>query len=127
MRDFIAVALGGMLGSVARHAANVGLSRFATTSSWPIATLLVNLVGCFGIGLLAAAAKRWQWLDTPWELAVRIGVLGGLTTFSSFGLEVVRLWQADRPLAAGTVVAANVILGIGAVLLGEFTLRWFAR
>ena len=127
MRDFIAVALGGMLGSVARHAANVGLSRFAASSSWPIATLTVNLVGCFGIGLLAAAAKRWQWLDTPWELAVRVGVLGALTTFSSFGLEVARLWQADRPFAAGMVVAANLILGIGAVVLGECSLRWLVR
>lgn len=121
------VALGGMLGSVARHAANVGLIRLGAPTSWPLATLFVNLVGCFGIGLIAAAAKRWQGLDTQWELAVRVGILGGLTTFSSFGLEVVRLWQADRPAAACLVVAANVILGIGAVVFGEYAFRWIIR
>ncbi len=104
MRDFIVVALGGMIGSVARHAANVGLIRLGAPTSWPLATLFVNLVGCFGIGLIAAAAKRWQGLDTQWELAVRVGILGGLrrsvvldSKSSGFGKPI------DRPLPVSSL------------------------
>jgi CrcB protein len=74
--------------------------------------------------MVAAATKRWQLLDTPMDLAVRVGILGGFTTFSAFGLEVVRLWQSDRTLAASGVVLANVVLGLFAVALGDLIFRW---
>ncbi len=118
MRDFIAVAIGGMVGSVSRHGVNLLLSRFSGQSGWPLATLTVNVVGCFAIGLLSVFAKRYGWVDTEWELAVRVGILGGLTTFSSFGLEVVRLWQEGRFAVSAAVICLNVFLGIGAVVLG---------
>ncbi|MDZ4850292.1 MAG: fluoride efflux transporter CrcB [Pirellulaceae bacterium] len=125
MREFVAVALGGMLGSLARYIVGLGVSRAWATLNWPLATLLVNVLGCFAIGLFSAAAKRWQWLDTPMDLAVRIGILGGFTTFSSFGLEAVRLWQADRALAASSVIFLNVAMAVVAVVLGEWLFKSF--
>ena len=96
MRELVAVALGGMIGSVARYSVSLSFSKGWSSLSWPLATLLVNVFGCFMIGIVGAATKRWQWLDTPMDLAVRVGILGGFTTFSSFGLEVIRLWHDDR-------------------------------
>lgn len=119
MRDFIAVAIGGMAGSVARHAVNLGMSRFSGLTGWPLATLIVNVVGCLAIGAVSVLAKRQGWMDTEWELAVRVGVLGGLTTFSSLGLEVVRLWQDGRFIAAATIICLHVVLGLAAVVVGE--------
>jgi len=124
MREFIAVALGGMIGSVARYSLGLGISKAWASLSWPLATLLVNILGCFAIGMAAAAAKRWQCIDTPIDLAVRVGILGGFTTFSSFGLEVMRLWQSDRTLAASGVVLANVVLALAAVILGDWLFKW---
>ncbi len=124
MREFVAVAIGGMIGSVARYSVGLGIARGWSSLSWPLATLLVNVLGCLAIGIVAAAAKRGHWLDTPIDLAVRVGILGGFTTFSSFGLEVVRLWQNDRTLAASSVVFANVALALLAVILGEWLFKW---
>ncbi len=119
MRDWIAVALGGMLGSVARYAVSIALLRTSTGVHWPLATWLVNTVGCFAIGLVAGAAQRWGWANSPADLALRVGFLGGFTTFSAFGLEVVRLTQSDRLATALSVVLANVVCAILAAALGE--------
>ncbi len=127
MREFIAVALGGMIGSVARYAVGLGVAKGWSQLNWPLATLLVNVIGCFFIGLAAAAARKWQWFDTPIDLAVRVGILGGFTTFSSFGLEVVQLWQKERTLAASGVILLNVSLAVVAVLLGEWLVKAFSR
>ncbi len=124
MREIVAVALGGMIGSVARYSLALGIAKGWNQLGWPLATLLANVLGCFAIGIAAAAAKRWQLLDTPIDLAVRIGILGGFTTFSSFGFEVMRLWQSDRTLAAASVVLANVILALAAVMLGDWLFKW---
>jgi len=113
-----------MVGSVARYAVGLGVAKGWSQLNWPLATLLVNVAGCFCIGLAAAAAKKWHWFDTPIDLAVRVGILGGFTTFSSFGLEVVRLWQNDRTLAASGVILLNVSLAILAVVLGEWLFKW---
>jgi fluoride exporter len=124
MREFIAVALGGMIGSVARYGVSLVVSKAWPSFHWPLATLFVNVLGCFAIGMVAAATKRWQLLDTPFDLAVRVGILGGFTTFSAFGLEVVRLWQNDRALAASSVIIANIVFGLAAVVLGELLFKW---
>lgn len=125
MRELMAVALGGMIGSVGRYAVGLGFLKGWSNVNWPLATLFVNVVGCFCIGIAAAAAKKWHWSDTPIDLAVRVGILGGFTTFSSFGLEAVRLWQDDRTLAASAVVLCNVLLSLVAVVLGDWMFKWF--
>lgn len=117
MREWIAIALGGLVGTVLRHAA-VSLIALAGPAMIPLATLLVNIVGCFAIGGVFQWSVAHQ-MENHWgTMAVRAGVLGGLTTFSSFGLDIVRLWQAERPEAAVGLAAAHILLGIGAVVLG---------
>lgn len=123
VREWIAVALGGMVGTILRHGLN-SVFRAIHPQSVPWATLAVNVVGCVAIGFLAKWALDRGHSDSWWEVAVRVGLLGGLTTFSSFGFEVIRYWQADRPWMAAGTIAMHVLLGLGGVLLG---MNWASR
>lgn len=117
IREWIAVALGGLIGTVLRHSTGNLLTLIG--ASWlPLATLIVNVVGCFAIGYLAQWSLAQSLENHWWVVGLRAGVLGGLTTFSSFGLDIVRLWQSARPEAAVGLASAHIILGIGAVILG---------
>ncbi len=117
LREWIAVAIGGMAGTLLRHA-TTQLLGFAGQNWTILATLLVNLAGCFAIGWLAQWSEASQLGSHWWVVGLRAGVLGGLTTFSSFGLDIVRVWQNSRFEVALALIAAHVILGIAAVILG---------
>ena len=115
---WVAVAAGGALGSVARHAVNVAVHRMTGTVGFA-AVAIVNISGCLAIGVLAGliAAGRWHPSQTLRAFLI-VGVLGGFTTFSSFGLDVFTLVREGRNLAAATNVLAQVTLGLTAVFLG---------
>lgn len=109
------VFVGGGMGAVLRY----GVGRVAVAGGWgaPVATLAVNVAGCLVMGLLAG------WFvgrggSEPWRLFLLSGVLGGFTTFSSFGLDALTLWQRGATGAAAAYVAASVLLSLGAVALG---------
>ncbi len=112
------VALGGALGSLARF----GASRvFAgvVDDAMPIATLTVNLVGCFIAGFLVRAfAGAWEVPDHM-RAGLIVGVLGGLTTFSAFGVETMRMIDAGRWVWAMGFIGLNVVGGVGGVALGQ--------
>jgi CrcB protein len=107
----LVVALGGATGSLARYGIAVALPH--GRSELPVATLLVNVVGCLLLGLLVAGWPHARWLR-PF---LGTGVLGGFTTFSAFALETDRL--LDRaPVVAVVYVALSVLLGLSAAALG---------
>jgi fluoride exporter len=113
---WLAVGVGGALGSLARHAVNIGIAR-ALGSPVPYATATVNLLGSFGIGVLAGLVAIGRLQMTPtMRVFVFVGILGGFTTFSSFGLDTFTLVQGgDRPLAFW-----NIVLQVGVGLLAVF-------
>ena len=112
---WLAVAVGGALGSLARHAVN----HVVRTQRFPLATVLVNLSGCFVIGLLAGLiASRRLTLPLYWREFVFVGLLGGFTTFSTFGLDTLVLVRAHAVREAAINVAVQVIGGLFAVWLG---------
>jgi CrcB protein len=107
------VALGGALGSGLRYGASRAIPRLA---GFPLATLLVNVTGCLAFGLAAG------WLASRGESArlfVLTGVLGGFTTFSTFGAETGTLLR-ESPGGAALYVALSVGAGIAAFLLGAW-------
>ena len=117
MKDWIAVAAGGMLGAVLRHALSTLFSLISP--SWLLfATLAANVLGCFAIGWLAQWSFQSDLFGAWWVVGIRVGFLGGLTTFSSFGLELVRLWQAGRTLESLGLGATHLVVGIAAVVAG---------
>ena len=128
MRDALFVLVGGSLGALARH--GVGLLLPHTPGKhFPLATLLVNLVGCLLIGMIGQLLQRFAaeasarhaagslLVDTLRHLVI-VGFLGGLTTFSAFGWDTTRLFLDDKPLLALTNAGANVLAGLAAVWVG---------
>jgi CrcB protein len=111
---FVLVGLGGAVGSVLRYAVSLAFAK----SSFPYATLLVNVAGCLVIGLALPAWNRAPVLSENLRLLLVVGLLGGFTTFSAFGHETVVLLQ-HSPVRAVVNVLANVSAGLGAVLLGR--------
>ena len=113
---YLAAALGGALGALARWA--LGQALPAGPGEWPTATLLVNLTGCLLIGvLLAVPAVRAS--DSPWlRPFLATGVLGGWTTYSTFAVDTVLLAGAGAWAAAAGYVAASVLGGVLAVAAG---------
>jgi fluoride exporter len=122
---YVLAALGGVLGALARW--GVGTALPVSPGSWPWATLLVNLTGCFLIGaLLAALAARSA--DPPWVRPfLGVGVLGGYTTYSAFTAEVVGLVDDGAAAVAVGYVLASVLGGVVAVALGALVVRRGAR
>jgi CrcB protein len=116
---WLAIAVGGALGSVARHAVNHAAHTRWFVTTFPAGTLLVNVIGCFVIGLLAGliAADRIA-LRFHWREFVFVGILGGFTTFSTFGLDTFVLARTHSPGQAALNVAGQVVGGLVAVWVG---------
>jgi len=113
----LAVAVGGASGAMLRFWTNHWV-RAWLGSSFPVATLLVNVSGSFMLGFLTAYLldnSSWPvWL----RVAMGAGVMGALTTFSTFSLETVLLFQQDEPFKAGLNILLNLTVCLGAVWLG---------
>ena len=116
---WLAIAVGGALGAMARHAlAHYVLRRLASTG-FPYGIVVVNLVGCLAIGLFAGAVAGGRVSVGPaLRSFIVIGLLGGFTTFSSFGLDTLTLVHDGRPFAAVGNVGIQVGLGLLAVWAG---------
>jgi len=116
---WIAIAIGGALGAVARHAVNHSVHVRWLTTRFPAGTLVVNLIGCLIIGLLAGllASERIT-LRFYWREFVFVGLLGGFTTFSTFGLDTFLLARTHSVGHAALNVAAQVAGGLAAVWVG---------
>ena len=119
MRNLLLVGTGGFLGAVSRYYLS-GLVLHATGAArFPWATLVVNVTGCFAIGLLAGAAETAQLLSPAMRLLLITGFLGGYTTFSAFGYETYFLGREQLWLGALMNVTLQVVLGLAAVVLGH--------
>jgi CrcB protein len=119
------IACGGAIGSVLRYlvaviAHNYMASATARTlgHSFPVGTLAVNVVGCLLIGVFAGLFNRHFLPHDHYRLAITVGILGGFTTFSAFGLDTLTLIQHGHSLLALLNIAANVVGGLLTVWIG---------
>ncbi len=119
------IFLAGGIGAVARIAVIEGLA-FRAQGTFPWGVLVVNTVGCFAIGVLAATADARFALAPATRAALQGGLLGGLTTFSAFGLDTFRLLEAGYPGLAAANGVGNLGLGLLAVFAGAALGRSFA-
>jgi fluoride exporter len=121
MQQVLAVAIGGALGCLCRYGANVACVRWFEAPVF-YSTLAVNVVGAFLVGLIAGL----PFMQHPvLATGAAVGFLGGLTTFSTFSLETLRLGEAQSLAAAGINIIANVVLALLAVKLGVMTAQWW--
>ena len=124
MIRLLVVGLGGFLGAIARYS----LSTFVQeryVGGFPVGTLTVNVLGCLLAGVLWSVADQRDLLSENARIFPGVGFLGSLTTFSTFGREAVLLVRDGDVGFAATSVAANLIAGLLAFVLGQTVGRLF--
>jgi CrcB protein len=117
MTKWLLVAGGGAFGSVLRYAVQGWAQRFAG-AIFPWGTFAVNVTGCAVIGFLAAALAGPWLIREEYKVGLMVGVMGGYTTFSSFGLETFNLMNERQYAFAAANVALSCLMGLAAVWLG---------
>ncbi len=127
----IAVALGGAIGALARYGIALAAERYA--GLFPVGTFAANAIGCLAIGVVMwfvfgrpEASPDTQPMADSWRLFLAVGLLGSLTTFSTFAYESMGLMQEGKAIEAFVYVAASLGIGIGAVALGWYATRVLA-
>jgi CrcB protein len=125
MQAYAIVFLGAGIGGAARHGVNLAALRLLGPG-FPYGTLLVNVAGSLAMGLLAGWFARRGDPGQAWRLFLTTGVLGGFTTFSTFSLDAVVLYQRGAPGAAALYVAASVGLALAGLFAGLAVARALA-
>jgi fluoride exporter len=122
MTDYLWVAIGGALGSMARFWLATAVAKL-TGPRFPWGTLLINVSGSFVIGLFAAFAGSHGAFSLPADIEIfaMVGICGGFTTFSSFSLQTLELLEGGAAVQAGLYVLSSVTLGLLAVWAGVAT------
>lgn len=115
----IIVFAGSGLGGVARYGMQTWLLKLFP-SIFPVGTFVVNLLGCFLIGLFYAVSEKANILTPEWRIALTTGFCGGFTTFSTFAYENVFLLKSGNYLLLCLYVAGSVLLGIAGVFAGIY-------
>ena len=116
------VALGGAIGSAARYGVNVWSGRLLG-SEFPWATLAVNVIGCFAMGLFIELMALKLNVSLETRAFLTTGILGGFTTFSAFSLDFALLIERKTFALAGAYAAGSVLLSLAAVFLGLYLVR----
>lgn len=114
----LAVFIGGGLGALSRYGVALLAKRLAPLSAFPWGTLVVNLAGCFVLGLLARVFSAKAGLPAPLTAGLTTGFLGGLTTFSTFGVETTSLMMSAESHLGLLNLLANVVFGLALAWLG---------
>ncbi len=118
------VGAGGFLGAALRYLVSLWIYGSAGSQGFPYGTLAVNAAGCFLIGLTAGFAEERQHLSGEVRAFLVVGLLGGFTTFSAFGIDTVRLVREGSYLAGSANVVLQVGVGLSAVAAGLRLSHW---
>ena len=118
MIKLLYIGFGGFFGSVFRYLIS-GLShKLIANANFPIGTLVVNVLGCLLIGFLGGLAERNQIFSPELRLFLFVGLLGGFTTFSTFGFEVISFARDGQLLSSALNILLHLVFAIGAVWIG---------
>jgi CrcB protein len=107
----ILIAVFGALGTLARYGLQ-GVVQIRAGTTFPYGTLVVNLTGCFLLGLIGQFTLNRMVISPDWRVAIAVGFFGGYTTFSSFGWETAKMLEDGEWLRATTYVTASVVAGL---------------
>jgi fluoride exporter len=122
-KNILLVGLGGGAGSIVRFLCQKYISE-SWPHAFPFGTFLVNIAGCFIIGMLFGIMEKGSMLDPQWRLLLITGFCGGFTTFSSFAAENIQLLKDGQVAYFALYTAGSVVLGILATWFGLALLKW---
>jgi fluoride exporter len=105
------IAIFGAAGTLARYGLQ-GIVQVRTGGTFPYGTLLINLTGCFLLGLIGQFTLNRMIIPADWRTAIAVGFFGGYTTFSSFGWETAKMLEDSEWIPATTYVAISVSVGL---------------
>ena len=111
MKTLLLVGAGRFFGGILRYGGGLIIGKFSGTSSFPWHTLLINLSGCFLLGLLNGYFVR-GWAHHDLRLALTAGLCGGFTTFSTFSQESMSMLRSGAWLCGGSYIAVSVLVGL---------------
>lgn len=117
IKSVVYVGLGGAIGSILRYLTYLLTAKFYS-NAFPLATLIINILGCFIIGLLIGAFEHSIQPNQHLKLLLLTGFCGGYTTFSAFTAENMILLQSSNYMSAFFYIAASVIVSLLAIWLG---------
>lgn len=115
--QILLLILFGAAGTLARYALQ-GLVQQRVGTGFPAGTMVVNLLGCFLMGMVARYCFQHLWVPPEWRVGLLLGFFGAFTTFSAFGWETVRMLEQAEWLQTSLYVLTSVLGGVVAVMLG---------
>jgi len=126
MFRLLLLIVGGALGTLARYGLNGVISahqskHYPLVAVFPLGTLVINVTGCFAIGVIAAVSgpsTGRAWIKPEWRDFLMIGFCGGYTTFSSYGLQTLNLARDGEWIGVALNIAGSNVLGLLATYLG---------
>ncbi|HVM88631.1 MAG TPA: fluoride efflux transporter CrcB [Puia sp.] len=122
LKNVLIVGIGGGMGSIARYLCQKYFYQLHP-HPFPFGTFIVNIFGCFLIGIFYALSEKGNLFTPEWRIFLTTGICGGFTTFSSFAYENVTLLRASDYLYFGLYAAGSVALGIIAAFCGIALLK----
>lgn len=122
IRLILLVGTGGFLGTVARFLTSRYFAAYFP-SSFPYGTFVVNVVGCFLIGLIYGISEKGNFMSTEWRLILTVGFCGGFTTFSAFAAENLAMLRDSELFNSFLYTGSSIFLGLLATFAGIMLIK----
>ncbi len=122
IKSLFIVGIGSFIGGALRHLLSSWMKN-SCTQGFPWGTLMVNLLGCFVIGVIFALFSRYSTTSNPWCLLLTTGLCGGFTTFSTFANEGLQMLQNGNIGAFAGYVTTSLVGGIALTALGYWIVK----
>ena len=122
LADILVVVVGGGIGAGLRFLISHAMPTDGDGFPW--ATFIVNLTGCFVLGVISGIAVRTNVMSRPMLLFLGTGMCGGFTTFSTFSMEAMNLFHAGHFYLVAAYIGGSLVGGLGAAALGLLIVRY---
>jgi len=122
MHKIFLVGAGGFIGAILRYLISGLVQGLTQSVAFPHGTLVVNVTGCFLIGILSYMVESQAGMTPELRLLMMVGILGSFTTYSTFSAETITLLQDQRIFLGLMNIGLHLVLGLSAVLLGRFAI-----
>ncbi|HSG24582.1 MAG TPA: fluoride efflux transporter CrcB [Anaerolineales bacterium] len=127
MYNLFILGLGGFLGAISRYLLSGYVQNLFKQDGFPYGTLVVNILGCFVLGMLTHAAAAKGMFDAQTRLFLMVGFVGAFTTFSTFSLESASLFQNGQSTAGWLNILGSNLLGLIFVFIGQSIASQFLK